>query len=266
VPDAFYFGRQRRPLLGLRHAPPAALPVRAAMLACAPLLQDGIRCQRALWTLGEALAQSGVEVLRFDWFGSGDSPGATDALRLDGLVDDVAAGIEWLSGVRPGVPGRVLALREAAMPLLIHAARSGVAIDAVLWAPVLDGRALVDGWRRQHGWQLHAAGRFLVNDRVVEADELLGFQLHPAFAEELSTVDAGPLVLPAGSRLLVAHWPGAAVEDRFLQRQRAAGVDVRVVELDPADAPDWDDPELFETQLFPRRSVSRLAGLLAEAA
>lgn len=264
MPEAFFFGTPRRPLLGLRHAP--AAPARGAVLVCAPLLQDGIRCQRALWSLAEALAAAGVEVLRFDWHGSGDSPGSSHELRFAGLVDDVAAAAAFLSASAPGARMRLLALREAALPLLAHAAGAGEPVDVVLWAPVLDGRGLVDGWRRQHGHQLHAAGRFLSKDAGGGDDELLGFVLDPALPAELAALDGGRLALPHGSRLAIAHWPGAPVEAGFVQLQRAAGVEVEVVALEGVDEPAWDDPGQFELQLFPRRAVNRLASHLAGAA
>lgn len=267
MPQPFYFGDPERPLLGLRHAPPATATanVTAAVLLCAPLLQDGIRCQRALWSLAESLAASGVETLRFDWHGSGDSPGDSRDLRVEGLVDDIAAATAFLAATVPG-RARWLALREAALPLLAHAGRAGAPVDVVLWAPVLDGRALVAGWRRQHAHQLHAAGRFLSTGVDCGDDELLGFALDPALPAGLAEFDAARQALPAGSRLAIAHWPGAPVDAAFVALQRAAGVDVELIELDGADEPDWDDPAQFELQLFPRRAVNRLATQLAGAA
>jgi len=263
MPQPFYFGNPDRPLLGLRHAP--ATTARAAILLCAPLLQDGIRCQRALWSLAESLAAAGVETLRFDWHGSGDSPGDSRDLRAEGLVDDVAAAAAFLAASMPG-RARWLALREAALPLLAHAGRAGVPVDVVLWDPVLDGRALVARWRRQHGQQLHAAGRFLSKDVDCGGDELLGFVLDPALSAGLAGCDGTRVVLPAGSRLAIAHWPHSPLDEAFVARQRAAGVEVEMIALDAADAPDWDDPGQFELQWFPRRAVNRLAARLAAAA
>ena len=263
MPDPFYFGTPERPLLGLRHAPPAG--ANAALLLCGPLLQDGIRCQRALWSLAESLAASGAQVLRFDWHGSGDSPGDSRDLRVEGLVDDVAAAAEFLAASRPGRV-RWLALREAALPLLAHAGRAGAPVDVVLWAPVLDGDALVAGWRRQHGLQMHGVGRFLSKDATCGDDELLGFILDPALTAGLAGLDAGRIALPAGSRLAIAHWTGAPVDAAFVALQREAGVEVELIELDGIDEPDWDDPDQFELQLFPRRAVNQLAARLAVAA
>lgn len=264
MPVAFHFGEPARALFGLRHVPPA--PARGSILVCMPLLQEGIRCQRALWALSEALAAAGLEVLRFDWFGSGDSGGDSVQLRVDGMVDDIAAAAALVHPVRPPARPRLLALRSAALPLLAHASRSDVPVDVVLWSPVLDGRALVAAWREQHRRQLQTCGRFARGAGGAGDDELLGFVLDPALPAGLETLDARDCLLPTGSRLTLAQWSQSPVVDEFLDRQRAAGVTIERIALDTADAPDWDDPDGFETQLFPRRAVTRLAAALAEAA
>ena len=261
MPEAFHFGVSSRALFGLRHPP--ALPRRGAVLACMPLLQEGIRCQRALWSLSEALAAAGLDVLRFDWYGSGDSSGETNGLTIAGMANDIATAEAFLRASAPGLQPRLFALRSAALPLLVHASRRSDPVDMVLWAPVLDGRALVAAWREQHGRQLHAAGRFPRAGTGAGDDELLGFVLDPALPAGIHALDGRDLLLPAGSSLLVVQWPGSPVDGRFLAAQHEAGVQVDCLELDTPDEPDWDDPDGFEAQLFPRRAVNQLADSLA---
>ena len=262
MPGIFHFGTPRRSLLGLRHPPLAR--TQGALLACAPLLQEGIRCQRALWSLAEALAAAGVDVLRFDWFGSGDSGGASSDIVVPGLVEDLASAESFLRTSSTASPDiRLLALRSAALPLLVHAGRCGQPVDVVLWAPVLDGAALTAAWREQHRRQLHVAGRFLSAHTMSDDDELLGFVLDRSLLDGLEALHGRDLPLPAGSRLLLAHWAASPVDQSFVDAQRAAGVVVEYLELDGADEPDWDDPDGFEAQIFPRRAVNQLAGQLA---
>jgi hypothetical protein len=47
----------------------------AAVLLCNPFGQEAIRCHRAFRLLSARLASSGIPSLRFDYFGTGDSPG-----------------------------------------------------------------------------------------------------------------------------------------------------------------------------------------------
>lgn len=261
MPEIFYFGSPRRALLGLRH-PPMAL-AQGAVLACPPLLQEGIRCQRALWSLSESLAAAGVDVLRFDWFGSGDSGGTSADIAVPGLVDDIASADAFMRSSTATSFRRLFALRSAALPLLVHASASRQPVDVVLWAPVLDGRALVANWREQHRRQLHVTGRYLSRDMASGDDELLGFLVGRTLLDDLEALHGRDLLLPAGSRLVLVQWPASPVDQAFVDAQRAAGVTIERFELDGADEPAWDDPDHFETQIFPRRAVAQMATHLA---
>ncbi len=66
-------------LFGLYHATSGS--ARSAVLMCPPLGQDMIRSHRVYRQLADALAQQGIAVLRFDYYGSGDSAG--DSAELD---------------------------------------------------------------------------------------------------------------------------------------------------------------------------------------
>jgi len=274
MPEPFYFGDQPRVLFGLRH--PAGTTSKGAVLVCAPLLQEGIRCQRALWSLAQAMAAQGLDALRFDWYGSGDSRGGSLAMSLPGLASDIQAARECLPPVDAGLsvrlsgprlPGtRLLGLRSAALPLLLHAGASSTPVDLVLWAPALDGESLVSAWREQHRRQLHVTGRFPKPPLPAGDNELLGFVLDAGLLQALQAWKCDQVTLPAGSRIMLVQWRATASTEEFVHRQRAAGVTVEYLQLDAGDEPDWDNPDHFETQIFPRRAVNRLASHLAEMA
>lgn len=260
--EARFFGRPQRVLFGAMHA--AASPGRGRLLICAPLLQEGIRSRRALWALAEGMATAGVDALRFDWYGSGDSDGVSEAMSFDGLHEDLRMAVAALPLLsRGGGRLRRLALRCAALPLLSETVRQGVPADLVLWDPVLDGKGLLARWRRQHRQQLRWAGRYLSSEVSSDADELLGFPLGVSLTGPLALFDARLAPLPAGSRLLLAVWKTTDELEAFATLQRQAGVQVEIVLLEAFDAPPWEDPEQFEAQAFPRRSVNQLVKRLA---
>lgn len=263
--EPFYFGHPQRALLGLQHA--AASKPNSAVLVCAPLLQDGTRSHRALWALSEALAGAGSDVLRFDWYGSGDSAGGSDEIDLPGLVGDLTSALAMLRASTRATRVRLFGLRNAALPLLAYASACRETLDLVLWEPTLDGRALVDSWHALHRQQLHGVGRFHhVADVASEPDELFGCTIHPDLLDALAALDGRKLALPSGSRLLLAHWQATPLTEEFVRAQREAGVIVDVLHHEGVDQPDWDHPNKFEIQVFPRRAVVQLAKRLAEAA
>lgn len=256
-----YFGNRQRRLYGMLHGS----LTNGLVLACPALLQEGIRSQRAMWSLAEALADTGGRTLRFDWFGSGDSMGATDAMDFPGLLDDLEVAETQL---RAGGKGRAadvwrLGLRSAALPLLAHAVTGNSPVQLVLWDPQLSGLEVVAGWRRQHEMQLTTAGRYPLGGINVAANELLGFEVQAELLESIQSQDAGQISLPSGSRVLVATWETRPDVERFITVQRAAGIAVEELLLEPADRPEWDAVSAFERQVLPRRSVVRLAKALA---
>ncbi|MBP3985877.1 amino acid adenylation domain-containing protein [Pseudoxanthomonas helianthi] len=260
---AMFFGKPHRRLYGMWHGDGAA---NRNMLIVPPLLQEGIVSQRALWTLAEALATAGTPALRFDWYGSGDSAGDSDALSLPGLQDDLAEATAWLSSASADARIRTLALRSACLPVLAAATSAGEAVDLVLWDPVLEGAGMLSAWRRTHASQFAEVGRYRKPMPVPEKDdELLGFDVDPGFIDELSKLDLRRRALPAGSRLRLAVWQENPALNEYIAMQAAAGVDASLHVLATQDQPAWDDPNQIEKQAFPRRSVIELANLLAEA-
>jgi len=254
----FHFGNPQRQLFGIRHD--AATP-RDQVLACAPLLQEAMRTHRALWALAEALAVQGVSTLRFDWYGSGDSGGRGADLAFDGMLEDLDAATGQCEA-----PPRLLALRTASLPVLAHATARGRPVRLVLWDPLLSGADVVATWRRQHAQQLHAVGRYHGVPPAPGPQELLGFEVAPSLLQALSLLDFADAALPTGSTLLLAVWGVSASLERFAARQQSAGVAVEWLRLEAGDAPRWDDPHVFEHQVFPRRDVASLARQLALAA
>jgi pimeloyl-ACP methyl ester carboxylesterase len=155
--------------------------------------QEAVRTAAVYRVLADRLAREGCESLRFDYHGTGDSPGEEDRQTLSGWIEDTLAAHEQLDPGH-GVPvhwfgmglGATLALRAAlrAKNLPTH---------LVLWEPVLDGteyaRTLQDAHRaeltREFGepWP-----RLLESGKVVEPTlpgDILGFDIGQALADEL---------------------------------------------------------------------------------
>ena len=254
----FFFGE--RPLFGMLHAGTSApFVARHALVLCAPLLQDGIRTHRALWSLADVTGRNGVPTLAFDWHGTGDSAGDDASLALAGMLQDLAQ-VEGELARRLDAPQLVWpALRSAALPLLEHLSKQHAAVDVVLWEPQLAGRRMVEEWRAQHRAQLYESGRYAHARHEPDADDLLGFRVDPALLDSLAAMDAARLLLPRGSRVRVAVWEKDDDLERFAQAQRGNAVSVEAVLLDEGERPEWSVPTRFGAQVFPRRAVTQLA-------
>ncbi|MFT3761945.1 MAG: hypothetical protein QM761_04875 [Pseudoxanthomonas sp.] len=251
-----YFGQPDRTLFGVTHGLPN--PGVSGVVVAPPLFQEAIATHRALWSLGEHLAASGVPALRFDWYGSGDSGGQASQMTLDGLAGDVRAAMAWWNASMAS-PLRILALRSGALGVMAAARQAAVPLDLVLWDPPASGEKLLAGWREMHRRQLSEAGRYPFAPGRPAEDDLLGFDPSPAFLAEMEAFRLENCVLPAGSRVLVASWREDPEVRAWTVGLEAADVRTQWLELDASDAPAWDDPGQFESQIFPRRAAATLA-------
>ena len=100
----FYFGSAERSLFGL-YTPSRGRSHRdLGALLCYPMGAEYMRAHRAFRQLGTLLNRQGFHVLRFDYFGTGDSAGEGTEATVEQWLEDVDAEDEEGAedGPRPG--------------------------------------------------------------------------------------------------------------------------------------------------------------------
>lgn len=210
------FGPPARRLFGLFHAADSTRVSGTAVLLCPPMGHEALRSHRFYRLLALRLARAGLSVLRFDPYGTGDSPGDDEDGELDGWRRDILAAHRELAS-RAGATrivwfgariGATLALQAAAMadPRIAR---------LVLWEPVLDGPVYLQGLREKHVAELEVSHslpdpgwrRRLREDPTAFSDEAFGFAMSPVLRAQVgaltpqalaSTLDAGVEVVTIG--------------------------------------------------------------------
>ena len=154
-----------------------------AVLILPPLLHEYHRSFRFLCELASSLADAGLPCLRFCHFGTGDSDGDGDEADFETMSADIEQALTMLAehtGHRRVV---LLAFRSAALSLQHWLSRGPSADLALLWDPVLDGGAWLEGLREED-----AAKRATIRvetGQFPSDDELMGCQVSPRFLEQL---------------------------------------------------------------------------------
>lgn len=186
--EPFYFGTEPQRLFGIHHPPAEVEAKHAGVVLCYPAGQEYIRAHRAFRRLAEILARQGFPVLRFDFYGCGDSPGASDEGTLRQWVADIATAIEEL---RTGEAARVVlvGLRLGATLAALCGAQRGDVEAVVLWEPVVHGGAHVQELQEAHRAWL--AGSFAAQRSTHAAPhaEAVGFPLSQRLKVELQECD-----------------------------------------------------------------------------
>ncbi|HEX2875899.1 MAG TPA: alpha/beta hydrolase [Polyangiaceae bacterium] len=182
-----FFGDSKRKLYGVYDAPRSAQRRSHAVLLCYPGVQE---YGTSLWgfrRLSAMLAQAGHHVLRFDYFGTGDSAGRSEEGSVSAWIEDIqqaAAELKDISGARQlSILGKRLG-----GALAIKACQAGLdAKRLVLWDPVVHGSAYVselEMWDTRRNLLLLHADR-----RGGGRSELLGYPFPQTLRRELEALN-----------------------------------------------------------------------------
>lgn len=123
-------------------SPSASKRRRRAVVFCPPFGAEYAHTHRAARLLAQRLAAVGYDVLRFDYYGTGDSSGDDHEFTPEGAVEDALAAVDEakdLSGARRVM---LVGMRHGAAVALRVAARVGGVDRLVLWEPVVDPAAI----------------------------------------------------------------------------------------------------------------------------
>ena len=291
------FGTATRTLAGILHEPAAGIAPLAAVLLCNPFGQEAVRVHRLQRVLADQLARHGYMVLRFDYYGSGESMGDDEEFDLDGAVGDVISADEELRSFCPEAPVVWAGARLGASLAVLAAARSGSdrsPPSLVLWEPVLDGAEyLRELGRDHHRALLTGYGAFIRSVRQRIESQTIGYRIGSRLREELGRLRVPPLAAGTPARLIVA--PGVSEDAgmrpvvagspatqasgspsdasagppampvayaRWWQESRRPVADVTVFQHDF----DWTAEEALNTALVPAAAVRLLRSRIEEAA
>lgn len=258
-----------RELVGILHRgrQPQDKRMRPAVLMLNPFGQEAVRVHRLQRVLADRLARAGHDVLRFDWFGSGDSAGDDLDADLPGWVDDALAAHRRLAMILPGRPIAWLGIRlGASVALLAQPQAQPVPAHLILWDPILDGRRYLKSLLADHERALLASyslpqvpRRFLAAQRgQATPDELIGFAVSADFVDQIRALDERGL-LP-GSIQVTTLGEATAITQSWRDACAARGTRLRVRTLDISF--DWTSEEALNTALVPAPVVAAVLGTL----
>jgi len=258
--NPFRFGPAARQLYGVFHPAAPAQQRGVAVLVCSPFGQESIRFHRMLRVLSDRLASRGIGVLRFDYFGVGESAGDDDEGDLLGWRDDVliahnellrrsrATRVIWL-GARLGATIAAIASSQLPSP----------ADRLILWEPVADGRSYLRELETAHARALADAGSPPPASTTPTAivDEALGFGVSAALLEQLGRLVQADLEAAKAKQVILVLPPHQTTGPALAQGLARSGLQTRVVEF--SHVFDWSSEEALSTALVPAPVLEMLA-------
>lgn len=141
-------GDSARPLHAVLTAASGKRQRRAAVF-CAPFGAEYVRSHRTARLLAQRLANAGIDTLRFDYYGTGDSSGEDHEFSADAAVEDALVAIDEARDLGKARHVTLVGLRDGARVALQAATRARAVDRLVLWDPVVEDEpaALTDALR-----------------------------------------------------------------------------------------------------------------------
>lgn len=193
------------------------------------------------------LSRQGHHVLRFDYYGTGDSAGSVTETLPDTWVGDVKLAAAELLDLSAARSLSLVGLRLGAA-VALDACRMGLkARSLVLWEPVLSGKAYLDELvaadRIQRTLLLHWVST------LEPCTELLGYP-HPAELDRaIRKVDASVGPAPRVERVLVVAANTTPETHAFTRALSAQGIEVRLESVSTtSDGPSRNGKALLSTE------------------
>jgi pimeloyl-ACP methyl ester carboxylesterase len=139
-----HFGRSERLLFGI-YTPAVEPRTRRGVVICNPWGMEALRAHRSLRQLSETMARSGLDVLRFDYSGAGDSFGDISSARLEDWIEDAELALDELGALAAVRQTAIMGLRLGSYVAAVAASRQPAMVDKVLmWEPVFRGAEHLD--------------------------------------------------------------------------------------------------------------------------
>jgi len=184
--EPFFFGNSGKTLFGVYHQPVAQNIRDMGVVLCYPGPQEYMSAHWAFRRLAGLLSQSGFHVLRFDYFGTGDSSGESTRANIAQWRTDIGTAVKELVDMSR-VRGVSLMGGRLGAALAVQATIGEIRLkNLVLWDPVVIGEAYIRELRALHE-KFFAA--ICDGSEKREFTELLGYPVSAAMISEIEKIN-----------------------------------------------------------------------------
>lgn len=211
----FYFGSCGRELFGCYHGPGQNGIRECAILVCQPFGHEYINSHRALRQLAARLAEAGFPVLRFDYYGCGDSSGEAEQGSLTRWMEDISAATGELrarSGMREVC---VVGLRLGATLAAVTGSRRKDFKALVLWEPVVEGETYLEELLDLQQEMLRFRPKPMGTAKHHAHMEVLGFPISRMLRSQFEELDHGWIDGRPARRVLLLQSKSTPGDDRL---------------------------------------------------
>jgi alpha-beta hydrolase superfamily lysophospholipase len=181
-----------------------------------------IESHRAYQKLAVRLCQAGFPVLRFDFYGCGDSAGDGNHDHLGQWLADITTAVDEIRRRARVIKVSLVGLRLGGSLAILAGAQRGDVEGLVLWDPVISGKTYVEQLTQLHRETLQRANTpppsALMKERPTE---ILGFPLTDSLFTDLIKLDLSAIRQKPANNVLVIKSDPDADEGRFTEHVKS---------------------------------------------
>lgn len=252
-----FFGSSGRALFGIYHQPAPHNVRDAGIVLCYPGPQEYMRSHWAFRRLAGILSKSGFHVLRFDYFGTGDSSGETTEGNISQWKRDVGTAARELADMSGAKRLSMVGGRLGAV-LAAQATLEGIHLkNLVLWDPVVIGKEYIAELRALHQDLFPGTDGGFTKEGVTE---LLGYPFPAQVMSEIEEVNllTHPPCMAEKVFLVISEERAEYLELARELRSRGTECECRFV---PASTK-WTRAEDFEHRLLLNDHLHEIAAVI----
>jgi pimeloyl-ACP methyl ester carboxylesterase len=185
----FYFGAPGKELFGCLHVPELEGCLDCGVVVCQPFGHEYVNSHRALRQLATRLVDAGFPVLRFDYYGCGDSRGETTESSLSEWIGNISQAICELQQRIAVSKICLIGLRLGASLAFLNAQQARCATSVVLWDPVIRGDAYLTELIALQKEMLRFRPKPRGSQRMRYPLDIFGFPLSEGFCRSIGEID-----------------------------------------------------------------------------
>ncbi len=226
--EPFYFGKPGRMHFGIYHPPGRDSGRHTGVVLCYPVGQEYMRAHRAFLRLAVLLASAGCDVLRFDYYGCGDSEGDFDKVDFRQWIEGIDTAIDELRGGCDAKKMYLVGLRMGATMTAIAGSRRDDIDGVVMWEPIVNGRAHITELNNGHRAWLQGSFAKPVRHSIVQPEyEILGYPLSSSLVTDIERIDLLEARGKPAGEILVIESRGIISRSELIDTLRENGASVR---------------------------------------
>jgi uncharacterized protein len=258
-----YFGTGQRRLFGMLDPAQMRSSQAQAAVICYPWGPEYIFSHRALRYLSRQLAARGFNVLRFDYYGSGDSAGDDSEMRLSGSRDDIVAAIEELKDFCDAKSVALIGLRlGASLAAQIAASRRKDVAALVLWDPAVSGPEHLEVLEMEWTEMAQRHSTYLGPERERRRGARYGLPISDQLAVDVAAIDLISIADELPSRTLCLSTDSLPSHSAW-RAALAARPDGPIALENVPDIHPWVEADLETIGRLPLAAIGRITTWLA---